>query len=248
MKGIILAGGLGTRLYPLTKITNKHLLPLYNKPMIYYPIESMIKSGITDIILVTGGNNSGDFLRLLGDGSELGLRRLQYIYQNREGGIAHALSLCEKHTEGQKIAVILGDNIFACSISKSAREFEKSSYGAKIFLKKVANPSEYGVARFSRKKLVGIVEKARRPPSSMAVVGIYLYDNTIFTLINTLQPSKRNELEITDVNNIYLRQKRLTYGILKGGWSDAGESIEAYNKAVDFARKLCKRPNIKLSI
>jgi glucose-1-phosphate thymidylyltransferase len=241
MKGIILAGGLGTRLYPLTKITNKHLLPLYDRPMIFFPIAKMAQSGIKEVMIVTGGNNAGDFLRLLGDGSHFGLRQLHYAYQPQEGGIAQALGLCRNYSDGQKVAVLLGDNLIEEDLRDSFSEFEKNGSGARIFLKKVSSPQEYGVVKFDGRKIKRIVEKPRRPPSDYAVTGVYLYDNSVFEIIKTLKPSKRNELEISDVNNAYLRMGRLAYTVLKGGWADAGESIGAYNKAIEFARRIAKK-------
>lgn len=243
MKGIILAGGLGTRLYPLTKITNKHLLPVYDRPMIFYPFAKLAQTGIEEVIIVTGGNNAGDFLRLLGDGSQFGLRQLHYIYQPQEGGIAQAIGLCRHAAGGDKVAVILGDNIIEQDITGVVREFNANGQGARIFLKKVANPREYGVAEITDGKIARIVEKPKNPRSDLAVIGMYFYDNRIFEIIETLKPSRRNELEITDVNNIYLRRGELDYRILKGGWADAGESIVTYNKAIDFARRLKKKQN-----
>lgn len=238
MKGIVLAGGLGTRLYPLTKITNKHLLPVYDKPMIYYPIRTLVKAGIREIMIVTGGNNAGDFLKLLGNGSEFGLKHLDFTYQAEEGGIAQAVGLCEYFAEGRKIAVILGDNIIEKNIKNSVTRFKKQSHGAMIFLKKVKNPREYGVAEIKGGRVARIVEKPARPKTDLAVVGMYMYDNGVFDIIRGLKPSRRGELEITDVNNAYIKRGLLRYEMLKGGWADAGESIEAYNNAVNFARKL----------
>ena len=237
MKGIVLAGGLGTRLYPLTKITNKHLLPVYDKPMIYYPIQTLVNAGIREIMIVTGGNNAGDFLKLLGNGSEFGLKHLNFTYQAEEGGIAQAIGLCEYFAEGRKIVVILGDNIIEKNIRESVARFEKRNERAVIFLKKVRNPGEYGVAEIEGGRVVRITEKPRRPKSDLAVVGIYMYDNSVFDIIRGLKPSKRSELEITDVNNSYLKKGLLKYEMLKGGWADAGESIEAYNDTVNFVRK-----------
>lgn len=244
MKGIVLAGGLGTRLYPLTKITNKHLLPIYDRPMIFFPIMKLAKSGIKEIMVVTGGNNAGDFPRLLGDGSEFGLKRLHYTYQPREGGIAQAIGLCEYYADGGKVVVMLGDNIFEQDLSGAVDDFQNNGQGARIFLKKVSSPQEYGVAEFNDNKIMRIVEKAKNPPSEYAVVGLYFYDNTVFDIIKTLRFSKRNELEVTDINNIYLERGELKYQKLKGGWADAGESINGYNKAIDFARRLCKNGKI----
>jgi glucose-1-phosphate thymidylyltransferase len=241
MKGIILAGGLGTRLYPLTKITNKHLLPLYDRPMIYFPIASLAAWGIEEVMIVTGGNNAGDFLRLLGDGSQFGLRQLHYTYQQQEGGIAQAIGLCRNFTDGGKFIVMLGDNLAADDLSGSVEEFEMNGKGAGIFLKKVARPQEYGVAELHNGVIKKIVEKPKVPLSNYAVTGIYLYDNQIFEFIDCLKPSKRNELEISDVNNLYLKKGQLDYRILKGGWADAGESIDAYNKAIEFARRLVEK-------
>lgn len=238
MKGIVLAGGLGTRLYPLTKITNKHLLPVYNKPMIYYPIQTLVKAGIREIMIVTGGNNAGDFLKLLGNGSGFGLRHLDFTYQAEEGGIAQAIGLCEYFAEGKKIVVILGDNIIERNIKDSVTRFERRSEGAMIFLKRVKNPGEYGVAEIKGDQVVRITEKPRNPKSDLAVVGVYMYDNGAFDIIRGLKPSKRGELEITDVNNAYIKRGQLRYEMLNGGWADAGESIEAYNETINFVRKL----------
>jgi glucose-1-phosphate thymidylyltransferase len=228
MKGVILAGGLGTRLYPLTRITNKHLLPVYNKPMIFYPIEALVNAGITDIMIVTGGNNAGDFLRLLGNGKDFGLKHINYAYQKGEGGIAEALGLAEYFAEGDKVVVFLGDNIIGGNIRNIVKDFEKKKRGAKIILKEVKDPQNYGVPEFKNNKIVRIVEKPKKPMSNYAVIGIYLYDNDVFKIIKTLKPSKRGELEITDVNNVYLKRGLLSYDILEGWWADAGSSIEGW--------------------
>ena len=222
MKGVILAGGLGTRLYPLTKITNKHLLPVFDKPMIFYPLQTLINAGIRDILIVTGGNNAGDFLRLLGNGKEFGLQHVNYTYQEGEGGIAAALSLAEYFSKGGKICVILGDNLIEKNIVKAVRAFEKQERGAKIMLKEVPDAHRFGVAEIQGDKIVGIEEKPKFPPSNFAVVGIYLYDADVFSIIKTLKPSGRGELEITDVNNEYIRRGALTCDFLDGWWTDAG--------------------------
>ncbi|HVN97888.1 MAG TPA: sugar phosphate nucleotidyltransferase [Syntrophorhabdaceae bacterium] len=222
MKGIILAGGLGTRLHPLTKITNKHLLPVYNKPMIYYPIEALINAGITDIMIVTGGNHAGDFLRLMGNGKEFGLQHINYTYQEGEGGIADALSLAEYFADGEPICVILGDNIIEKNIIKAVNDFQKQKKGAKILLKEVPDPERFGVAEIEKGKLINIVEKPKRPKSNLAVIGIYLYDGRVFDIVKTLKPSDRGELEITDVNNAYVREGLMSWEMLEGWWTDAG--------------------------
>lgn len=237
MKGIILAGGLGTRLYPLTRITNKHLLPVYNKPMIFYPVEMMVKAEIKDIMIVTGGNNSGDFLRLLGNGKEFGLKHIHYAYQEGEGGIADALKLCEEFVGKDKMVVALGDNIIEKNIIKFVQEFKKQKKGARIILKEVDNPCEYGVAEIKKGKIIKIIEKPKRPISKFAVIGIYFYPNDVFDIIKQLKPSKRGELEITDVNNIYLKRKQLQYNILDGWWYDCGESKDALLNANNFVKK-----------
>ena len=226
MKGVILAGGLGTRLHPLTKITNKHLLPIYDKPMIYYPIQTLVNAGVEDILVVTGGNNAGDFLRLLGNGAEFGLKRLQYAYQEKEGGIAQALSLAEHFAEGEKLVVMLGDNIIEGNIVETVEEFSRQEKGAKILLKEVDSPQEYGVAEIRDGKIVAIVEKPAKPISNYAVIGIYLYDAAVFDIVRTLEPSGRGELEITDANNAYIAAGTMTYDILDGWWADAGASID----------------------
>ncbi|MDD5645453.1 MAG: sugar phosphate nucleotidyltransferase [bacterium] len=230
MKGVILAGGMGTRLYPLTKITNKHLLPVYDMPMIYYPINTLVKAGIKDIMVVTGGNNAGDFLRLLGNGKEFGLKRLHYAYQEGEGGIAQALSLAEEFAEGRNITVILGDNIFEETVKKAADDFSKVRTGAKIFLKEVSEPQRFGVPEIKGRKIIRIEEKPEKPKSKYAVVGLYMYDNGVFDIIKGLKPSGRNELEITDVNNHYIQKGLMEYEVLPGWWTDAG-TIESLYKA-----------------
>jgi len=226
MKGVVLAGGLGTRLRPLTHVTNKHLLPVYDRPMIYYPIQTLVEGGVNEIMLVTGGANAGDFLRLIGNGEEFGLKHMHYTYQKTEGGIADALSLARHFVGGDKVVVILGDNFIQGSIRKAVEDFENQARGAKIFLKKVDNPREFGVAELDGDKVVRIVEKPKDPPSSLAVIGIYMYDSNVFDICATLKPSDRGELEITDVNNEYIRRGTMTYEILDGWWADCG-SFEA---------------------
>ncbi|RKY57373.1 MAG: spore coat protein [Candidatus Latescibacterota bacterium] len=237
MKGIVLAGGTGSRLYPLTKITNKHLLPIYDKPMIYYPIQTLVNAGIEDIMIVTGGNNAGDFLRLLGNGREFGLKRLHYTYQERPGGIAHALSLAEDFADGDKIVLILGDNIIEGNIRKAVEDFRRQERGAKVLLKEVENPQSYGVAEIREGRIVRIEEKPEHPKTNYAVIGIYMYDNRVFDIIRTLKPSARGELEITDVNNKYVEWGEMTYEFLEGWWADAGESIDYYLKANNLVAK-----------
>ena len=222
MKGVILAGGLGKRLYPLTKITNKHLLPVYEKPMIFYPLQTLINAGIDDILIVTGGNHAGDFLRLLGNGKEFGLKHLNYTYQEGEGGIADALALAEHFSDYEKIVIILGDNLIEGSIAQAVNDFRKQKEGAKILLKEVPDPERFGVAEIVDGKIVGIEEKPKVPKSRYAVIGIYMYDARVFDIIRTLRPSDRGELEITDVSNAYIREGKMTYDFLEGWWSDAG--------------------------
>ncbi len=222
MKGVILAGGLGTRLFPLTKITNKHLLPIYDRPMIYYPIQTLINAGIRDILIVTGGNNAGDFLRLLGNGKEFGLKHINYTYQEGEGGIADALKLAEYFADEGKVCVVLGDNLIEKNIAHAVQAFEHQKSGAKILLKEVPDPQRFGVAEIQGNRIVGIEEKPKSPRSKYAVIGIYLYDPAVFTIARTLKPSARGELEITDVNNEYIRRGELTYDFLDGWWTDAG--------------------------
>ena len=226
MKGVVLAGGLGTRLRPLTRVTNKHLLPVYDKPMIFYPIQTLVDAGVTEIMLVTGGNNAGDFMRLIGDGEEFGPIHMNYAYQRTEGGIADALKLARHFVGDDKVAVMLGDNFVQGSIRKDVEEFQRQSRGAKIFLKEVSNPRDFGVAVLEGKKVVRIIEKPKEPPSNLAVIGIYLYDSDVFEICETLAPSDRGELEITDVNNEYIRRGSMTYGIIEGWWADCG-SFEA---------------------
>jgi glucose-1-phosphate thymidylyltransferase len=228
MKGVILAGGLGTRLYPLTKITNKHLLPVYSKPMIYYPIECLVRAGITDIMIVTGGNSAGDFMRLLENGEEFGLKRLHYAYQRGEGGIAAALALAHGFVENEKVCVVLGDNILQKSIAKAVRAFEPLHEGAKVLLKEVPNPQCYGVAELEGHHIKRIVEKPKCPKSHLAVIGVYMYGPEVFEILPNLKPSARGELEITDVNNHYIQQDAMTYEIIDGWWADAGESVDSW--------------------
>jgi glucose-1-phosphate thymidylyltransferase len=210
MKGVVLAGGTGSRLFPLTKITNKHLLPIYDEPMIYFPIRTLVNAGIRDVLVVTGGRNAGDFLRLLANGKEFGLRSLNYAYQEGEGGIAEALSLAEHFADGGQICVILGDNIIEGSIAQAVEDFRKQERGAKVLLKQVPDAERFGVAELAGEKIVGIEEKPPRPKSNLAVTGIYLYDNSVFDKCRVLTPSRRGELEITDVNNAYIREGAMT--------------------------------------
>src|SRR5260370_13750741 len=221
MKGIVLAGGTGSRLSPLTKVTNKHLLPIYDKPMIYYPIQTLVNAGIQDILLVTGGKNAGEFLRLLGNGKEFGLKHLNYTYQEGEGGIAHALALAEFFADGEPICVILGDNLIEYNICEAVEKFKNQGAGAKIILKRVPDAHRFGVAELSGEHVVGIEEKPKLPKSDYAVIGIYLYDRSGFEKIHRLKPSGRGELEITDVNNFYVAEGTLTYDKLEGWRTDA---------------------------
>ncbi len=234
MKGAILAGGLGSRLHPLTKVTNKHLLPVYNKPMIFYPLQTLVDAGISEIMLVTGGNNAGDFLRLLGNGRDFGLQHIHYTYQVGEGGIADALGLAEHFAQGNKTVVILGDNIIEGNIINAVKAFERQKSGAMILLKEVDDPERFGVAEFKGKKIVRILEKPKKPPSRFAVTGIYFYDSEVFSIVKTLKPSARGELEITDVNNHYIAKGTLRHEILAGWWTDAGtfESLHRANNLV----------------
>lgn len=222
MKGVILAGGLGSRLSPLTKITNKHLLPVYDQPMIYYPIKTLINAGIEDIMIVTGGNSAGDFLKLLGNGKDFGLKHLNYTYQEGEGGIADALSLVEHFADDEPICVVLGDNIIEGNIRKAVEAYKNQGKGAKILLKKVPDPQRFGVPELDGGKVVRIDEKPGNPQSDFAVIGIYFYDSTVFDVIKTLVPSGRGELEITDVNNHYIKRDEMTWDELEGWWTDAG--------------------------
>ncbi|NOS76813.1 MAG: NTP transferase domain-containing protein [Nitrospira sp.] len=234
MKGVVLAGGLGTRLMPLTKVTNKHLLPIYDRPMIYYPIQALVNAGIRDIMLVTGGNNAGDFLRLLGNGKEFGLRHLNYTYQEGEGGIADALRLAEHFADGEAICVILGDNIIEGNIAIAAEAFRQQKIGAKILLKEVKDPQRFGVPVLEGERVLKIEEKPAHPRSAYAVTGLYFYDAQVFDIIKTLKPSGRGELEITDVNNAYIAAGTLTWDLLEGWWTDAGtiESLHLANQLV----------------
>jgi len=234
MKGVILAGGLGTRLFPLTKITNKHLLPVYDRPMIYYPIQTLVNAGIDDIMIVTGGRKSGDFLSLLGNGRDFGLKHLNYTYQEGEGGIAEALGLAEHWAKGEPVAVVLGDNLIENNIRKAVADFRAQGRGAKILLKEVHDPQRFGVATLQGDSVVKIVEKPKQPETNLAVIGIYMYDGRVWDIIKTLVPSDRGELEITDVNNWYIKDGSMTFEKLKGWWTDAGtfESLHQAAKLV----------------
>lgn len=232
MKGVVLAGGLGTRLYPLTFATNKHLLPVYDRPMIFYPIQTLVRAGIKEILVVTGGPHAGHFLRVLKNGKELGIKHLEYAYQEGEGGIADALSLAEDFADGGALTVILGDNTTDADITQAVKNFKD---GAVIFLKKVPDPQRFGVPVFDPKnprKIIKIEEKPKRPKSQYAVTGLYIYDNRVFSFIKRCKPSKRGELEITDVNNFYIKNGSLRWEELKGWWLDAGtfETLFLANK------------------
>ena len=222
MKGVVLAGGLGTRLRPLTSVTNKHLLPVYNQPMIYYPIQTLVNAGITDIMVVTGGSSAGEFLRLLGNGKAFGLKHLNYAYQEGEGGIADALSLVEHFAAGEAMCVVLGDNIIEGNILSAVNAYRAQGRGAKIILKKVPDPQRFGVPRLDGNNVVSIDEKPKVPQSDYAVIGIYMYDGEVYDIIRSLKPSGRGELEITDVNNAYIARNQMTWEELDGWWTDAG--------------------------
>jgi len=230
MKGVILAGGTGSRLDPLTKVTNKHLLPVYNKPMIYYPIESLIKAGIKDIMIVSGKGHAGDFLELLGSGQKFGAN-FSYAVQEEAGGIAQALGLAENFVDNEKVIVYLGDNILQDDINDAVEEFKQVTMGARIFVKKVENPEAYGVAIVNEDKIENIIEKPKKFISDLAVIGVYMYDNQVWDIIKTLKPSGRGELEITDVNNFYIKQGTMNHSVLKGWWGDCGESIDTWLQA-----------------
>ena len=222
MKGIILAGGLGTRMRPLTNVTNKHLLPVYDRPMIFFPLQTLVNAGIRDILIVTGGNSAGDFLRLLGNGMAFGLKHVNYTYQRGEGGIAEALGLAEHFAGGDRVLVILGDNIVQEDLTPYVEAYKRQPLGAKILIKKVPDPERFGVVVFKKERVLAVEEKPKRPKSDYIVTGIYLYDSQVFEIIRTLKPSARGELEITDVNNAYIRRGQMTYNILRGFWSDCG--------------------------
>jgi len=240
VKGVILAGGTGTRLHPLTRITNKHLLPIYDRPMVTYAIEALVDAGVAELMVVTGGTHAGEFLRLLGNGHEWGIDRLSYAYQERAGGIAEALGLAERFAGGEPVCVVLADNVVERSIRPSVESFARQERGARILLAREPNPDHLrhlGVPELRNGRIVRIVEKPEEPPSEFAVTGIYFYDADVFSLIPELEPSGRGELEITDVNNWYVEQGAMEYDVLEGFWGDAGESIDAYYTVNDFVRR-----------
>jgi glucose-1-phosphate thymidylyltransferase len=240
VKGVILAGGSGTRLHPLTRITNKHLLPVYDRPMVTYPIESLVRAGVTEAMLVTGGTHAGEFLRLLGNGHEWGLDRLLYAYQERPGGIAEALGLAERFADGDKVVVVLADNVFERSIAQSVERFQQQDVGSRVLLAEVGDPAHLrhlGVPEIVDGRICSIAEKPQDPPSPYAVTGVYFYDGTVFSVLPTLAPSARGELEITDVNNHFVKAGTIEYDVIEGFWGDAGESIDAYYSVNDFVRR-----------
>ena len=239
IKGVILAGGTGSRLYPCTRITNKHLLPVYNKPMVYYPLYTLINAGLKDILIVSGTEHAGDFLKLLGSGKEFGAR-LTYEMQDEAAGIAQALSLAEDFVDADKVVAVLGDNIFEDSIKKHATDFLNSRDGAKIFLKQTPDAKRFGVAEIKNGKVLGIEEKPRKPKSDYAVTGLYMYDRSVFSIIKNLKPSKRDEYEITDVNNEYIKKGQMSYAVLKGFWSDAG-TFDSLLRASEVIKKMESR-------
>jgi glucose-1-phosphate thymidylyltransferase len=239
MKGVILAGGSGTRLHPMTRITNKHLLPVYDKPMIYYPIETLVNAGIQDIMVVTGGNHAGEFLRLLGDGREFGLKHLSYAYQERAGGIAEALALAKHFVDGDRFVVMLGDNILEESIRPYVENFQRQERGARVLLKEMSSPEHLrhlGVPIIENGRILFVREKPMNPPSQYAVIGVYMYDSAVFDVVDGLKPSARGEMEITDVNNAYIDRGEMEYDVIDGWWGDAGESIDVYYEVIDFVR------------
>lgn len=237
MKGVILAGGLGTRLYPLTHVTNKHLLPIYNQPMVFYPIQTLVGAGIKEMMIVVGGPHAGHFISVLRNGRELGIDYLEFAYQEKEGGIAQALSLAADFADGDKVAVILGDNTTDADIGKEVRDFEQ---GAHIFLKEVPDPQRFGIPSFDKQdpqKITKITEKPKDPENNLAVTGLYLFDHRVFDFIKTIRPSGRGELEITDVNNCYIKEGGISWSILKGYWRDAGTFATLYEANKFWAQK-----------
>ncbi|HEX6664533.1 MAG TPA: sugar phosphate nucleotidyltransferase [Gaiellaceae bacterium] len=239
MKGVILAGGSGTRLHPLTRITNKHLLPIYDRPMVNYAIEALVQAGVTELMLVTGGTHAGEFFRLLGNGHEYGIDRLLYAYQEKAGGIAEALALAERFVDRDRVVVMLADNVVERSLRPSVENFEHQEEGARILLSRVADPAHLrhlGVPELDGDRVTRIIEKPQDPPSDFAVTGIYFYDETVWDVVPTLTPSGRGELEITDVNNAYVDRGTMEFDVLEGFWGDAGESIDAYYEVNDFVR------------
>jgi glucose-1-phosphate thymidylyltransferase len=247
MKGIVLAGGTGSRLFPLTKITNKHLLPIYDRPMIYYPIQTLVDAGIRDILIVTGGRNAGDFLRLLANGKQFGLEHINYTYQEGEGGIADALALARHFADGQKTCVMLGDNIIEGNIRKAVEQFTGQAEGAHILLKEVQDAERFGVAEVAGGKIVSIEEKPQRPKSNYAVTGIYMYDPTVFDKIRTLVPSNRGELEITDVNNAYIGEGAMSFSFLDGWWTDAG-TFDSLLRAANLVAQMTAKKQISAEL
>ncbi len=240
MKGVILAGGSGTRLHPLTRITNKHLLPIYDRPMVTYAIEALVGAGVTELMLVTGGTHAGEFFRLLGNGHEWGIDRLFYAYQEKPGGIAEALALTERYVERDQVVVMLADNVLESPLRGPVANFRAQEHGARILLAREDDPAHLrhlGVPELDDDgRVTRIVEKPEQPPSAFAVTGIYFYDETVWDVLPTLQPSGRGELEITDVNNWFIKQGTMEYDVLEGFWGDAGESIDAYYAVNDFVR------------
>ncbi len=248
MKGVILAGGLGTRLHPLTKVTNKHLLPVYDRPMIYYPLETLCAAGLREIMIVTGGNSAGEFLRLLGNGAGFGLDGIYYAYQEGEAGIADALRLCEHFADGQPIAVILGDNIFQRSVEPYVRRFRENPSGARLLLKQVDDLARFGVPVFDGERIVAIEEKPERPKSRYAVTGLYMYDRRVFEFIRDLEPSARGEFEIADVNNRYIADGQLRYDVLEGSWTDAGTFESLFRAGELVARERATEDAARLRV
>ncbi|MBI4363248.1 MAG: NTP transferase domain-containing protein [Candidatus Doudnabacteria bacterium] len=241
MKGVILAGGKATRLRPLTYVTNKHLLPIYNKPMIYYPLESMVRAGIKDVLMITGPDHAGHFLNLLRSGGDFRLK-LAYEIQDEAGGLSQAVSLARSFADNEKILVILGDNIFTHDLSGAVADFEKQGRGAKIFAKPMNNAQQYGVIEIDKSgKVISIEEKPKQPKSNLVQTGIYMYDDQVFDFIDQLKPSTRGELEITDLNNLYLKQGTLTCEVMSGWWVDAGTSfaelLRANNQVAEEIKK-----------
>ena len=239
MRGVILAGGSGTRLHPLTRITNKHLLPIYDRPMVTYAIEALVTCDVRELMVVTGGTHAGEFLRLLGNGHEWGIDRLSYAYQERAGGIAEALGLAERFAAGEPLVVMLADNVFERSINHAVENFAEQGKGARILLAREDDPEHLrhlGVPELNGERVVKIHEKPETPPSEFAVTGMYFYDPTVFEIISELEPSGRGELEITDVNNWYIDQGTMQFDVVEGFWGDAGESIDVYYAVNDFVR------------